>query len=78
MRFREQLLGDPPPTTWDSSYTAFAPQERSGATVPCSEHLQIRVRVTANVRKVEVSRTGESDFQVKVDVRASEGKANRR
>ncbi|MDG6906573.1 MAG: DUF167 domain-containing protein [Nitrososphaerota archaeon] len=43
-----------------------------------SEHLQIKVRVTPNARKVEVSRLGDSEFEVKVDARASEGKANKR
>ena len=41
-------------------------------------HLQIKVRVTANARKVVVSRLGESEFEIKVDAIASEGKANKR
>ena len=40
--------------------------------------MQIKVRVTANARKVAVSRLGESEFEVKVDAIASEGKANKR
>ena len=40
--------------------------------------MQIRVRVTTNARKAQVSRLGESHFEVKVDARASEGKANKR
>lgn len=43
-----------------------------------SKHVQIKIRVITNARKVEVSRLGESDFQVKVDARASNGKANKR
>ena len=40
--------------------------------------MQIRVRVTTNSRKVVVSRLGEFDFEVRVDARPSEGKANKR
>ena len=40
--------------------------------------MQIKVRVTANARKVVVSRLGESEFEIKVDAIASEGKANKR
>jgi uncharacterized protein (TIGR00251 family) len=38
----------------------------------------IRVRVTTNAKAVRVVKVGEADFEVKVDERALNGRANKR
>ena len=38
----------------------------------------IRVHVTANAKEVRVVKVGEADFEVKVDEKALDGRANRR
>ena len=38
----------------------------------------IRVRVTPNAREARVVKVGEADFEVKVDEKALDGRANRR
>ena len=40
--------------------------------------MRIRVRVTPNAREAGVVKVGEEDFEVKVDERAIDGRANKR
>jgi len=42
------------------------------------EYMLIRVRVTLNARESRVVKLGEADFEVKVDEKATDGRANRR
>jgi len=41
-------------------------------------HMLIRVHVTPNAREVSVTKVGESVFEVRVDERATHGRANKR
>ena len=40
--------------------------------------MRIRVRVTPNARRPSVTKLSESEFEVKVDAQALEGRANKR
>jgi len=42
------------------------------------ESMLIRVRVTPNAKEVRVTKTSEDSFEVKVDERATGGRANKR
>jgi len=43
-----------------------------------ASRVRIRVRVTPNAREAKVDRVGEASFEVRVDARATDGRANKR